>query len=221
MEDAILYFSDSLLKYKFEGEYAQWIGTIFLLINIPLLILSSILYQLSNIKRYSKHYIFFNIDIISILLIYIVYFIFYILNILDIYELIFEVSIIIILLISITKYLINKLFFYRLFNIILVASFISFISFRFHNNFSIYMVYITIFLIILLDRKYLFLFIYTILFIILLILRFYNIYLLDGFYSSFILYMPLLLFIFSFGKLFIFLFKYIKNNFISKFGVKK
>lgn len=216
MKDAILYFIDSLLRYKFEGETAQWNTTIFLLIDIPILIISSIFYQLSDIKRYSKYYIFFNIDIISILLTYIILFIFIILDNLNIYEFISKFNTIIIILISIIKYLINKSIFYRLFNMILVVSFVSFISFRLHNNPSIYIAYISIFLIILIDRKYLFLLIYTIVLIPLLILRFYNIYLLDGFYFSFVLYMPLLLFIFAFGKFCIFCFKYTKRIILEK-----
>lgn len=209
MEDIISFFSDSLLGYKFEGEAAGWTMVIFLLIDIPLLVIGSILYQLSDLKRYSKHYIFFNMDIISILLMYIVFIDFK----LNIYEFIIKFNTIIIILISIIKYLINKSIFYRLLNMILV---VLSISFGLNNNFSIYIVYITIFLIILIDRKYLFLLIYTIILILLLILRFYNIYLLDGFYFSFVLYMPLLLFIFAFGKFCIFCFKYTKRIILEK-----
>lgn len=209
MEDIISFFNDSLLGYKFEGEAAGWTIVIFLFIDIPFLVIGSILYQLSDIRRYSKHYISFNMDIISILLIYII-FIDFKLNIL---EFIIKINSIVIILISIIKYLINKSIFYRLLNMILV---VLSISFGFNSNISIYMVYISIFLIILIDRKYLFLLLYTIILISLLILRFYNIYLLDGFYFSFIIYMPLLLFIFAFGKFCIFYFQYTKRLIFEK-----
>ncbi|WP_219349860.1 hypothetical protein [Helicobacter sp. 13S00482-2] len=212
--ESIISFLNELCQSPLDQEQLG-IVIFFYITNFPLLFFASVFYQLSDIKKYSKNYIYFNVNIILILIIYV--------DLIGL-SLIFkskdiigniQYSIIIIILYfivlnSFIQYIFTNELFYKLFNMILFLFSIIFISYiSIYIIYIISIIYFILRLLIKFNYKYLLL---SIISIILLILRFYHIYLIDGIYYLFIQFMPSILFVFAFGKLCISCFKSIKNK---------